>query len=343
MKRKDRFLWLWLMLIAAGLLSWLTLCGLCYIDWWFTARPVITPVPKQDIVYQRYTQPSLERTLELGFINADGTGKYIQAVLSYGVYAHDPTGYVAQAPFEIYPYFGFLKDSRPYVQNGGELVLFHLPEWKQVPCKAVLAWRPYPVGTSNAWVGVYRWAEEGGVLLFWPDRPGCPKEDLWSTQELEDTVGSGRVTAFHQQNALLIFGRGMYRWDLATRQLEPWGAWITDCSYGELSYDDAYLACLHEDKEGMHLRVWDLRDRRLWRERVIREPWVPQYGIEVSWSPDGARLVYHRCVQPDLDPHPACELKGDENLGIFIWDLEKGEERLLTRHGVMPFWVKWEK
>lgn len=335
-------------------LSCLVLCGGYYINWWLSARSVITPAAKRDIVYQRYTTPSLERTLELGFINANGAGEYVQAVLSYGVYAHNVQGYVAEAPFGIYPYFGFLVDSRPYVQDGGELVLVRLPEWKRTPCKYRLRWRPYPVGTSGAWVGEYQWAKEGGILLFWPDRPGCPKKDLWSRQELKalgilrrahslDEVGFIRVTAFHHQNSVLIFGREIYRWDFATHQLESWGRWIPKCAYGELSYDDAYLACITADEAGLRLQIWNLQNRQLWRERLIRVAWVPQYGIELSWAPTGTYLVYHRCVEPDLHRYPACELKGEENLGIYLWDLERDEERLLIRHGVMPFWLKWEE
>ena len=353
MDRKGCFLLV--VLIAVGVFSLLILGGLCYAGWWLSMRSVITPGPKREIVYQRFTQTlGPRRTLELGFINADGTGERVQAVLFYGTYTRDTTGRVAKDPFRFYPYFGFLGDGRPYVHGGGQLVLFHLPEWERVPCGYDLAWRPYPVGNSGAWVGEYQWAEEGGILLFWPDRPNCPKEDLWSRRDLKDLgvlrlahsldeVGFIRVTAFHHQNDILIFGQGIHRWSLETRRLESWGEWITDCSYGELSYDDAYLACLHAEKEGVYLRVWDLQNRRMWRERLIRAPWIPQYGIEVSWSPDDTCLVYHRCVQPDPDTYPACELKGDENLGIYVWDLEQNEERLLTRHGVMPFWIQWEK
>lgn len=346
MKRRP-----WIFILVMGVFIGCSLLGgLCLLAWFFW-KPTITPAPKRDIVFQIFTQDydTERRTTELGFINADGSGREIQAVL-------DSTIMVAKAPFGFPPYFGFLIDGRPYVRNGGRLYLFHLPEWKEVRCRYFLRWRPYPVGDTGAWVGEYRWAEDGGLLLFWPDRPGCPKEDLWSRQELADLgvlrlddpfdrVGFVAVMAFHREPAILMFGQGIHRWDLETRRLEPWGTWITGCPYGgELSYDDAYLACVEEDEEGAHIRVWDLRREKLWRERLISKLWVPRYGIEVSWSPDGTALVYHRCVEPDVNfARPACEEQGRENLALFIWDLKTDKERLLTRGGVMPFWIKWEE
>ena len=97
----------------------------------------------------------------------------------------------------------------------------------------------------------------------------------------------------------------------------------------------------------MVLQIWDMETQTVWRERLLLKPWIPSYGIDVAWAPDGSALVYHHCVNPDRTSHPlfpssfSCEDQGADNLGIYLWDLKRDKERLITTGGVFPYWANW--
>ena len=213
-----------------------------------------------------------------------------------------------------------------------------------LPCNFTLDWRPSPVGKSGAFVGKYLWAEDGGALLFWPFKKGCPAQNLWSAEELQE-MGIAQVTGFHTRNALLLSGKHLYVWDLDERILRPL-TWVHGWCKGQTNFNDQLLVCLQHTKEkGILIQVWRVTDHSLWREHIIPASLVPNYfyPTDIDWSPTADMLVYYRCVEPNLKNPSVCEEKGRDNLGIYIWDLETNEERLVTTGGVFPYWADWGK
>lgn len=303
--------------------------------------PHLSPIPKRDIVFQVYTSWKDERSGELGFVNQDGSGKTIISPAREGYYK----GYIVRAPFFTNGIFGFLVNNVPYVRYGGLLTMFYQGE--VLPCNFTLAWQPTPVGNNGLFMGKYLWDKDGGVVLFRPLESGCPSQNLWSAEEIQE-MKVIHITGFHTREALLLTGRQAYVWDISERRFQHL-AWLPKGCVGELSPDDRRLACLIKKPSestfttNILVQVWDMENHQMQRYHFIPAALIPNYTypISVSWSPNSDALVYHRCIKPNMENPLACEEKGYDNLGIYIWDLETNEERLVTTGGVFPYWINW--
>ena len=312
--------------------------------------PRVTLLPKRDIVFQEYIQfAQVEPSGKIGFVNADGSGKtslivaHIECNQEKNFYARKQL----RMPFVEEDKMGFLIHPQPYTIYGGRLQIYNFVKGVRLPCKLNLRSRPSPVGQQGAYVGMYQWAEDGGAVLFWPTEKACKTRDLWSAEQLQE-MGVFQVIGFHHRGALLLLGGQVPRqYDLVSGQLTPL-PWLPASCWGMISRDDRWLACggYVKDEQGAgrqySIRVVSLKGGELWRERRISGELIPSFGMgEVSWSPDGKALVYHRCRKPNPEKPKFCEALGAENVGIYIWDLEAGKERLVTTGGVLPYWIDW--
>jgi len=298
---------------------------------------VLRPVPRRDIVFQVYVNPSEDWKGVLGFVNQDGSDQVILHLVQRGY-----IGKYFRYPFVENNVLGFLTHPGWYILYGGSLQMYR--EGKILPCGPNLDSRPSPVGQNGTYVGIYQWDEDGGAVLFRPIEKECQIRELWSADELQE-MGVFQVLGFHREEAVLLLGKKVpQKYDLTTGDLVPL-PWLPASCWGMISRDDHWLACggYKTQKHRIYsIRVVSLESGELWRERQIPRALVPLFGIEmVSWSPDGKALVYHRCRSTNPEDPEACEELGADNVGIYIWDLETDEERLVTTGGVVPYWIDW--
>lgn len=322
-------------------LGWSVVVGACFLGSAYflgsMMEVVLRPVPRRDIVFQVYVNPSEDWKGVLGFVNRDGSNQVILHLVQRGY-----IGKYFRYPFVENNVLGFLTHPGWYILYGGSLQMYR--DGNPLPCGPNLRSRPSPVGQNGAYVGIYQWAEDGGTVLFRPGEKDCQTQDLWSANELQE-MGVFQVVGFHREEAVLLLGKKVpQKYDLTTGKLIPL-PWLPVSCRGVISRDDRWLACggYKTQKYRIYsIRVVSLESGKLWRERQIPRALVPSFGIRMaSWSPDGKALVYHRCREPNSENPKACEELGADNVGIYIWDLETDEERLVTTGGVVPYWIDW--
>jgi hypothetical protein len=99
------------------------------------------------------------------------------------------------------------------------------------------------------------------------------------------------------------------------------------------SPDGEWIAYTSDD--GIYLIRSDGSDNhKIVKSAVNTITWSPR----PCWSPDGRSIVYHRCLLNDVE---SCR-NNVKDSGIFKYDIETGEEVLLLKGGVNPYW-RWEK
>ncbi len=340
--RRKRFLILILVVLVwmGGMVALLAHFGRCI-------TPRVTLLPNRDIVFQEYIQfAQVEPSGKIGFVNADGSGKtslivaHIECNQEKNFYASKQL----RMPFVDEDKMGFLIHPQPYTIYGGRLQIYNFVKGVRLPCKLNLRLRPSPVGQNGAYVGIYQWAEDGGAVLFWPTEKACKTRDLWSAEQLQE-MGVFQVVGFHREEAILLLGKKVpQKYDLTTGYLAPL-PWLPVSCWGMISRDDRWLACegyKTQEYRIYSIRVVSLESGKLWRERQIPRELIPSFGMgDVSWAPDGKALVYHRCIKPNPADEKFCDGLGAENVGIYVWDLETDEERLVTTGGVLPYWIDW--
>lgn len=298
-------------------------------SWYSSTLP---SVPSADIVFQTYvTGLQKDENGTIGFVNQDGSNLTLVKVASEGNVVHSPMINNGRAFFLI--------DSLPYVTYGGKLLTYQ--GGKARLCDLKLAWRPSRVGNTEEYVGRYFWRDDGGIVLFHLERQGCETEEFLSPHDM-DTLEIKEATGFHTVEKVLAVGKHSYVYDLTTQQMHSFHLPPVDIC--RLSPSDDLLACLSQ--EGSHrvwVRIFRMKDGTVWRAHQIPQQYVPSFGVgDISWLPSGKELLYHRCVLPDSQRLHYCEKLGAKNVGIYLWNIETGAERLITTGGVFPYWIRWE-
>jgi len=102
----------------------------------------------------------------------------------------------------------------------------------------------------------------------------------------------------------------------------PDGAWIAYTGTDWDTYEN-FISLVQPDGSENHKII----------ENILSY-WLPA----VSWSPDGKWIVYHRCT---LNSKNDCDSRY-ENQAIFKYNLETGEEIMLAKNGIFPYW-RWRK
>jgi hypothetical protein len=225
----------------------------------------------------------------------------------------------------------------PAIIHGGWLWIYR--QGIALSCELRLAWRPSRVGETEQYVGRHLWADDGGIVLFRLDQEGCLSVvDLFSPAQMK-SLGIAEATGFHTENKILLVGERSYVYDLHTQQMEPVALPpVTQC---RLSPDDRQVACVRDNAGAAWIYVFSIADLRLRLERHWSSNELPAAGIrDLSWSPDGKEIVYHHCVNDQ-----GCGAVGDPDnfytMGIYRWNLETNEEKLVTTGGILPFWIDW--
>ncbi|NPA26119.1 MAG: hypothetical protein GXO36_00750 [Chloroflexi bacterium] len=273
------------------------------------------------------------RTNAIGMVNIDGSGKITVAVQEDKTYLHAPR---MDPDLDMVLY---LTSERPDSSIQGWLKAYQGGLLQG--CSAYLAQRPSRVGRGARYVGVHYWRDEGGIVLFDFTLIPCQRRELFTPEEM-DRLSVRQATGFHTAEKILLVGDRSYIYDLATGDLQTVS--LPGVEVCRLSPSDRLVACFAQadSYRGVWLRVFRLADGVLEHERYLAAQYDPGFGWDVSWSPSGDALVYHRCVRPDTQgPYYSCEFQGAENLGIYVWDLETDEERLVTTGGIMPYWIDW--
>lgn len=295
----------------------------------FPQRTVLS-IPRRDIVYQTYVTGSLkDRDGKIGFVNRDGSRKEVITVASKGSVVHSP---MVEGGMLL-----FLVDDWPEIIHGGALWIYH--QGKAFSCDLRLAWRPSRVGHTKQYVGQHLWLDDGGIGLFRLDQKGCHFDhDLFSPAEMR-SLGITAVSGFHTEDKILLVGEHAYVYELHTQQMESLALPpMTQC---RLSPDDRQIACVKDEGGSAWIYVFwadglSLRLKRHWPSKEL-----PSTGVrDLSWSPDGKEIVYHRCVDEQ-----ECGVVGDpknlQTMGIYRLNLDTGEEELVTTGGIMPYWIDW--
>jgi len=304
-----------------------------------TPNPTLLTLPKRDVVYQASlpegTFPGVidTRTNTVGMVNIDGSGKVTVAAREDKTYLHAPR---IDPELDMVLY---LTSERPDSSMQGRLEAYKggVPQ----RCSTYLAQRHSRVGRNARYVGVHYWRDDGGIVLFDFTQTPCQQQELFTPEEM-DHLKVRQATGFHTQEKLLLIGKRFYIYDLNTEALQE--IQLPEAQICRLSPSDRLVACFSRDGsyQGVWLRVFRLADGSLEHERFIAAQYEPGFGYDVSWSPSGDALVYHHCVQPDEQgPYYSCEFQGPDNLGIYVWDLETDEERLVTTGGIVPYWIDW--
>jgi len=309
-----------------------------------TPNPTLLTLPNRDVVYQASLPEGSfpggidTRTNTVGMVNVDGSGKITVAVQEDKTYLHAPR---IDPALDMVLY---LTSERPDSSVQGWLKAYKSGVLQG--CSAYLAQRPSRVGREARYVGVHYWWDEGGIVLFDFTSTPCQPRELFTPEEM-DRLSLRQATGIHTAEKVLVVGERLYIYDLNTETLQE--IQLPEAQMCRLSPSDRFVACFsqaHFSREGSYqgvwLRVFRLADGVLEHERYIAAQYDPGFGWDVAWSPSEDALVYHRCVRPDPQgPYYSCEFQGAENLGIYIWDLETDEERLVTTGGIMPYWINW--
>ena len=305
------------------------------------SNPALLALPRRDLVYQvslrEVSMPGIEdtRTNAVGMVNADGSGQIIVAVQKNETYLHAP---------RIDPDLNmilYLTSGRPDSTVQGELKAYKGGILQR--CSIYLEQRPSRVGPGARYVGVHSWEDEGGIVLFDYTQTACQMQELFTPKEMK-RLGVCQVTGFHTEEKLLLIGKRFYVYDLSTKALQE--IQLPEAQMCRLSPSDRFVACLFQEGsyEGVWLRVFRIEDGVLLHEQFIEPQYMPSFSVfnDLSWSPSEDALAYHHCVYPDRDgPLYSCQFQGPDNLGIYIWDLETGEEHLVVIGGIMPYWIDW--
>ena len=302
-----------------------------------TPNPVLLTIPRRDLVYQTsfpdFAYVEDTRTNTVGFVNIDGTKKIVLPVQEDKTYLHSPRVDPLNGMF-------FYLKGKPNSDFNGWLVAYQDGVIQQ--CSAFLTLRPSRVGVGLKYVGVYYWRKDGGIVLMDFAHQPCKKIELFTPQEMEGLKVQYAV-GFHLQEKILLIGEKSYVYDLTTQQMER--VPLPPAQVCRVSPRDTFVACLFQKSayEKVRLRVFRVEGFALWRERDIFPKVVPSFGIgDISWSPSGDAVVYHRCIRPDeKGPYYSCQSQGQQNLGIYVWSLDTDKERLVTPGGIMPYWIDW--
>jgi hypothetical protein len=304
-----------------------------------TPNPALSALPHRDLIYQtslrEVSMPGIEstQTNTVSMVDIDGSGKVAVALQEHKAYLHAPR---IDPKLDMVLY---LASERPDSSVEGWLEAYK--EGIPQHCSAYLAQRPSRVGRGALYVGVHYWRSEGGIVLFDFTQDPCRQRELFTREEME-RLKVRQATGFHTQEKMLLVGRHFYVYDLSTEALQE--IQLPDAEMCRLSPSDRFVACLSQkgSYKGVWLRVFQMADGRLQHERFITPEYEPGFGLDVSWSPSEDALVYHHCVYPDDNrSYYSCGLQGGNNLGLYRWNLETNEEKLVTTGGILPFWIDW--
>lgn len=281
------------------------------------------PLPQREIVFQG----GLSGYHPLGFINGDGSG-LIYVNLRGILIPQWPTwttdgryllfhyrerfclGTIsAEGKLHLWPRIGLIGHAAPIpgthkailVVDGGEKSQYdYIYEVDVETGKNLRTW----AASANSWLKVGTNAMHNGQLVYvhmWDDKSGIRRSELIL---LDKETGEKRVI-------LRIDG------EIRSPAFSPTGEWIA-----YTGYDGIYL--VRPDGSENH--------------RILEERWYESYPTKfapaASWSPDGACVVYHRCVCTIKE---MCETQG-ECFAIFKLNLKTLEEQFLVRGGIYPYW-----
>jgi Tol biopolymer transport system component len=292
--------------------------------------------PEEEIVYQK---GAWKFSHEVGFINVDGSSKN-----SISIEINNDWGGLNGIKFPALSKDGSIlafRNKGNQIFNASTLLYVYQTSNVLRACEnlAYGTYRPQFVYDGYA-LFVDRYNPPGGFAVIDPN--SCKIIQLYERELFSLEPGSGSLSP---DGSYIVYDdccRGIDSpqislLDLDTRQEKVLGegAFPVWSPNGEqiayIGVDGIYI--YNKNSEEAH-QIVNYRNPESTRTAAYRGAWP----IMVSWSPEGDRLVYHKCLNDVKDITNNCD--DIEEFALFVFDIESRQETKITNNGINPYWVK---
>ena len=353
-------------IILIGLFVGLCIAGLCLACLWGVDKVLpelsiflrVNPIgpdefPDTDIVFQTFPLGDEVMNDPLGFINADGSGL---TYLTFDVFRQGHFGgpWSPSFPMMTGDNSTLIFMAKTAIGYSGDLFIVHAGQ------KAVECAEEYREGLMRPSLT----ADQTQILADFIPKPTslalldldtCHLESITPTiydssileHESESTQGAlspdGRLLAYVEIDSITGWPYEppiIYIHNLDTGEEVHIGeglgpAWSPDGQWLAYTGSDGIYVVRADGTENQQVVAYinPLDGNESAVDQTSQSYWAPL----PSWSPDGQRLVYHKCIVP-VEKGNDCS--DEEDYAIFIVNLATGEETLLIEGGLNPYW-RW--
>jgi hypothetical protein len=291
--------------------------------------------PGGEIVYQK---GAWEFSHEVGFINADGTDENSISI-------------------EIYNGWGCINGIKlPVLSNDHSILTFRNKGNPTLHSPTIL----YILPTSKKII-------ECDDLDLGIYRPQFVYDDTALFVDRYNPLGVFAIVDANSCKIIQLFKKELFSFDPDSGSLSPDGKYIVYSSFGSDKSPQIELLDLNTSQEikiaegafpvwspngeqiayigVVGIYIYDMNSEEAYRIVEYRNPesnrpaaYKGTWPVMVSWSPEGDRLVYHKCLNDVRDITNNCD--DIEEFALFVLDIESGKETKIIEGGVNPYWVK---